>query len=259
MNTTTTTKIVFNSKLKSVVEKVHREQWHHINTLGDVAFCKVDGEINSSRAVREAFDEEIDNLDFIGPRSFLKSDYFALFMAVICPDLEGIDSWEALIATKDIRPVENIRRARDCTCVCGQHIRDICAMVTDTSGAIVGNCCVLKNLIKSPASNPALVEKFRLIVRRQRQDKKEAKLEQEREEKRILKEEADEIERVTKLNFKEAFPLKCFECHGYKPAKYDLCFGCSSRKKGHIECKGGCGGFHDKKYSKCFNCNKKKY
>ena len=257
--TTTTTKIVFNSKLKSVVEKVRREQWHHINTLGDVDFCQVDGEINSNRAVREAFDEEIDNLDFIGTRSYRKPDYFALFMAVICPDLDGIDSWEALIATKDIRPVESIRRARDCSCVCGQHIQDICAMVTDTSGAIVGNCCVMKNLIKSPASHPSLVEKFKQIVKRQRQDKKEAKLEQEREKKRILKEEADEIERVTKLNFKEAFPLKCFECHGYKPAKYDLCFGCSSRKKGHIECKGGCGGFHDKKYSKCFNCNKKKY
>ena len=257
--TTTTTKIVFNSKLKTVVEKVHREQWHHINTLGDVDFCKVDGEINSNRAVREAFDDEIDNLDFIGTRSFRKSDYFALFMAVISPDLDGIESWEALIATKDIRPVESIRRARDCSCVCGQCIQDICAMVTDTSGCIVGNCCVMKNLIKSPASHPSLAEKFKQIVKRQRKDKNEAKLEQEKEKKRVLKEEADEIERIAKLNFKETYPLKCFECHGYKPAKYDLCFGCSSRKKGHVECKGGCGGFHDKKYSKCFNCNKKKY
>ena len=257
--TTTTTKIVFNEKLKTVVEKVHREQWHHISTLGDVDFCKVDGEINSNRAVREAFDDEIDNLDFIGTRSFRKSDYFALFMAVISPDLDGIESWEALIATKDIRPVESIRRARDCSCVCGQCIQDICAMVTDTSGCIVGNCCVMKNLIKSPASHPSLGEKFKQIVKRQRKDKNEAKLEQEKEKKRVLKEEADEIERIAKLNFKETYPLKCFECHGYKPAKYDLCFGCSSRKKGHVECKGGCGGFHDKKYSKCFNCNKKKY
>ena len=246
--TTTTTKIVFNSKLKSVVEKVHREQWHHINTLGDVDFCIVGSQINSNRAVREAFDEEIGNLDFIGTRSFRKSDYFALFMAVIPTDLDGIESWEELIATKDIRPVESIRRARDCSCVCGQHIQDICAMVTDTSGCIVGNCCVMKNLIKSPASHPSLAEKYKQIVKRQRQDKKEVKLEQYKE-----------IERLRGIEFKKQHPTRCYGCSGWAKPEYALCYECNARGKGHVECKGGCGGFHDKKYPRCFNCNKKKY
>jgi hypothetical protein len=247
MPTITKTTIIFNDKLKEVVEQVRRENWGMVNILGDVDACLRDSKINANREIREAFDAQINRINFNRPqKAFKKQDYFALFMCVISPHLDDINTWEELIAKKDIRGVEGMRRARDCTCCCGQYIQDICMMVTDNSGCIVGNCCVEKHIITNPASDPSLVEKFKAIKKLQKDDKKAFKIEQEKEANRI---------RV--LAFKNRFPTLCIKCNCWKNPKYDLCYSCAMEEKGYIECKGDdCGNYHDKKYKKCFNCIK---
>jgi hypothetical protein len=242
----TKTTIIFNDKLKEVVSQVRRENWGLVNILGEVDACIRDGEINANRGIREAFDVHIGRLDFNHPQtSFKKQDYFVLFMCVISSRLDEINKWEELIAKSDIRGVEVILRAQDCTCCCGQPIKDICMMISDNSGCIVGNCCVQKNLISNPACNPSLVEKFKAIKKHQKDAKKAFELEQEKEQKLQLI-----------VDFKLQNPTKCYGCNKGCKKEYQFCYGCNAIKKGMVLCKEGCGNYHDKKYKKCFKCIK---
>ena len=256
MPAVTKTTIIFNDKLKEVVQKVRRENWGLVNTLGDVDACLLDGEINANRGIREAFDAEISRIEFTCPKkAFKKQDYFALFMCVISPHLDDITTWEELISKKDIRGIETLRRARDCTCCCGQPIQDICMMVSDNSGCVVGNCCVEKNNITNPASDPSLVEKFKAIKKYQKDGKKAFKIEQEKEAKRKIAEQEKEAERVRVLTFKERFPTLCIKCNSWKTPQYDMCYVCSMEERGHVKCQGeDCKKYHDKKYKRCFEC-----
>lgn len=248
------TTIIYNDKLKTIIREIKSNHPQQISLLGTVFASMRAVNPNTHTYIRDILDEYHDKFDFTTPtKSFKNQDYFALFMCLITDDLDINDCWETVMELMDIEQVDDIRHSIDCTCCCGHFIQELCMLASGPNSCIVGNCCVEKNVIKNPSTNPMLKDKFKQIQKHQRDSRKEyiekLKVEAEKAER-----EAEKLKReMETIEFKKQNPTKCTNCKKYCKAEYQFCYTCMSINKGHVKCE--CGTYYDKKYKKCFKCN----
>ena len=154
------TRIMFDDKLKAFIKEIKATMGSEIDFLSELVSASLDiPHDEGQRFFRNYFKENKDALNYINDKPVMaKPDIFALFTCLMI-DISKLTIWEDVFKEAFIDDVSGQRleyedesRTFNYTCVCGQHIMEICRLNSPDSrrSVVVGNCCVRKNLICNP-------------------------------------------------------------------------------------------------------------
>ena len=149
------TDIIFDDALKRYITNIKIKYSCEIEELANLESALISN-LCGQHFFRTYFRDHKLHLNYISitPR-LVKPDMFALFTCLII-EINNLSSWEEVFNNPTVDDVigqlpedYDDSSTYEHTCVCGQHIKNICRMGSPVSrlSLIVGNCCIQKNLI----------------------------------------------------------------------------------------------------------------